>query len=169
MIRIFCKGQKIKQNKVAQLTKWRPLLSNSPTYILFPVPGRRAECEGHSAAAPLSRAGAGHAAQEARQLDVISFILNFVTSGRILTRMVGLTVWASMFLALESSGHQDQNLKESCLNVMLNRSGSSYSNILDPGPGAVSPHSYLNTFSRYQLDGYCLAILFSSKVHIYSF
>ena len=28
----------------------------------------------------------------------------------------------------------------------------------------MSPHKYLNTFSRYQLDGYCLAILFSNKV-----
>ena len=117
MIRIFCKGQKIKQNKVAQLTKWRPLLSNSPTYILFPVPGRRAECEGHSAAAPLPRAGAGHAAQEARLLSAECDVnhLYFVTSGRILTRMVGLTVWVFMSLALESSGHS--YFIESCFKV----------------------------------------------------
>ena len=42
------------------------------------------------------------------------------------------------------------------------RSKSSYSNILDSGH--MSPHKYLNTFSHYQLDGYCLAILFSNKV-----
>ena len=50
--------------------------------------------------------------------------------------------------------------------ITMIRSRSSYSNILDPGPGTVSPHAYLNTFSRYQLDGYCLAILFSSKVRL---
>ena len=55
-------------------------------------------------------------------------------------------------------------VKSDGMRVTLLRSRSSYSNILDPGPRAVSPHSYLNTFSRYQLDGYCLAILFSSKV-----
>ena len=57
-----------------------------------------------------------------------------------------------------------RDYKSHGMRITLLRSPSSYSNILDPGPGAVSPHSYLNTFSRYQLDGYCLAILFSSKV-----
>ena len=45
------------------------------------------------------------------------------------------------------------------------KSKFSSSNILDTGSrGHMSPNSYLKTFSRYQLDGYCLAILFSSKV-----
>ena len=43
----------------------------------------------------------------------MSLILKIVTSGRILTRMVGLTVWGSMSLVSESSGHYYQNLTES--------------------------------------------------------
>ena len=43
------------------------------------------------------------------------------------------------------------------------RSKSSWANILDDHSN-MSPHQYLNTFSRYQLDGYCLAILFSNRV-----
>ena len=35
----------------------------------------------------------------------MALILNFVTSGRILMRMVGLTVWGFMSLVSESSGH----------------------------------------------------------------
>ena len=42
------------------------------------------------------------------KLDM-ALILNFVTSGRILTRMVGLTVSGSMSLVSESSGYFEHN------------------------------------------------------------
>ena len=47
------------------------------------------------------------------------------------------------------------------------RSRSSASNILDMAASNLTnltSHAYLNTWARYQLDGYCLAVLFSSKV-----
>ena len=49
------------------------------------------------------------------------------------------------------------------------RSRSSASNILDTASTNLTSTNltstaYLNTWARYQLDGYCLAVLFSSKV-----
>ena len=44
------------------------------------------------------------------------------------------------------------------------RSRSSASNILDTASTNLTSTAYLNTWARYQLDGYCLAVLFSSKV-----
>ena len=44
------------------------------------------------------------------------------------------------------------------------RSRSSVSNILDTAATNLTSTAYLNTWARYQLDGYCLAVLFSSKV-----
>ena len=63
----------------------------------------RAECEGQSAAAPLPRAGDEYATQEAKQTDTAdtNLLFKIVTSGRIFTRMVGLTVWGSMSLVSE--------------------------------------------------------------------
>ena len=49
------------------------------------------------------------------------------------------------------------------------RARSSASNILDTASTNLTSTNltstaYLNTWARYQLDGYCLAVLFSSKV-----
>ena len=44
------------------------------------------------------------------------------------------------------------------------RARSSASNILDTASTNLTSTAYLNTWARYQLDGYCLAVLFSSKV-----
>ena len=60
--------------------------------------------------------------------------LNFVTSGRTLTRMVGLTVWVSMSLASESSGHF--YFIESCFKVYYS------------GPGPRTPTSWTRALGR---------------------
>ena len=62
----------------------------------------------------------------------------------------------------------DQDGRSDCVGVHVAglgviKSKSSYNNILDTNTSSVSPQSYLKTFSQYQLDGYCLAILFSSR------
>ena len=63
----------------------------------------------------------------------------------------------------------DQDGRADCLGVHVAGLGviktkTSDNNILDTNTSSVSPQSYLKTFSQYQLDGYCLAILFSSRV-----
>ena len=62
----------------------------------------------------------------------------------------------------------DQDGHGDCVGVHVTglgviKSPTSYNNILDTNTSSVSPESYLKTFSQYQLDGYCLAILFSSR------
>ena len=62
----------------------------------------------------------------------------------------------------------DQDGRADCLGVHVSglgviKSETSHHNILDTNTSSVSPASYLKTFSQYQLDGYCLAILFSSR------
>ena len=81
--------------------------------------------------------------------------------------MSGIISLNRVFLNYYRRQDYDGNGDADCVGVHVAgigiiRSKSSYSNILDSGQ--MSPHKYLNTFSRYQLDGYCLAILFSNKV-----
>ena len=63
----------------------------------------------------------------------------------------------------------DQDGQGDCVGVHVSgvgviKSATSFNNILDTNTSSLSPQTYLKTFSQYQLDGYCLAILFSSRM-----